>query len=264
MTVGALFFAYNTDDTDYLRLAEYSALQVKRCLGIPSSVITDSDVKSSVFDKTIHLQNEKSGHRYFEDRGFVTKWRNFGRSCAYDLSPYDKTLLLDVDYIIQSNRLRTVLDYSQDFLCYDSAIDVTGIKPNNETFGKYNMPMLWATVIVFGKNKRSEMIFKIMKMVEDNYDHYANLYGFSKSPFRNDYALSIAVSIVSGHIIGKDTAIPWPMINVYPEHSVKKTSNGKFEVQYQNGKRGQRNTLDDQDVHIMGKLHLEELIESEG
>lgn len=266
MTRGALFFAYNTAETDYVRLAEFSARRVKKWLGIPSTLITDSDIKSNCFENIIFAENNNSSMRYFEDRGCSIEWRNFGRNSAFYLSPYDQTLLLDVDYIIDSDRLLSVMNSSYDFLCHDSAIDVTGIKGNNKTFGRFNMPMSWATVIVFNKTHHSKSIFEIMKMVEENYEHYGNLYGFSPSPFRNDYALSIALSVVSGHVVDKTHSIPWPMINVYPENSVTIDETDCFEIEYikrtRTGERLCKNTISNQDLHIMGKSYLEAFVEA--
>jgi len=266
MKTGALLFAYNTDDTDYLKIAEFSAKNIKRWLNIPTTVVTDVEYKSPVFDKIITNTNTKSSKRYFDDRKSVVEWRNSGRCCAYDLSPYDQTLLLDVDYIVASDQLQTVLDTSYEFICPDSAIEVSGTKGDNPTFGKFNMKMFWATVIMFRKTKQSRIIFELIKMIENNFGHYANLYGFPETLYRNDYALSIALSIVSGHLETKNHSMPWPMINIHPEHDVKKIDTDCFEVTYKKTTRTReklmRNKIKNQDIHVMGKSSLEKIIET--
>lgn len=266
MKTGALVFAYNTDGIDYLKIAEFSAKNIKRWLGIPTTVVTDIDYESSAFDEVIVNKNKKSSKRYFDDKKMVVEWRNSGRSHAYDLTPYDQTLLLDVDYIVASNQLQTILNSSYDFLCPDSAIEVSGTKGDNPTFGKFRMKMFWATVIMFRKTKHSQVIFELMKMIENNFEHYANLYGFPKTPYRNDYALSIALSIVSGHLETKNHSMPWPMINVHPEHDVKKIDTDLFEITYKKTTRSReklmRNKIKNQDIHVMGKSSLEKIIEA--
>lgn len=266
MKTGALLFAYNTGDTDYLKIAEFTAKNISRWLGIPTSIVTDDNYESSVFDKVIINQNTKSSKRYFYDRNSSVEWRNSGRSHAYDLTPYDQTLLLDVDYIIASDQLQTVLNSSHDFICPASAIEVSGTKGDSPTFGKFNMRMFWATVIMFRKTVHTQIIFELMKMIENNFSHYANLYGFPETPYRNDYALSIALSVVSGHLETKNHAIPWPMINIHPEHEVKMVDDDCFEVTYKktSGRREKlfRNKIKNQDIHIMGKSSLEKIIEA--
>jgi len=266
MKTGALLFVYNTDDTDYLKIAEFSAKNIKRWLNIPTTVVTDVEYESSVFDKIITNSNTKSSKRYFDDRKSVVEWRNSGRCDAYDLSPYEQTLLLDVDYIIASDQLKAVLDTSYEFICPDSAIEVSGTKGDNPTFGKFNMKMFWATVIMFRKTKQSRIIFELIKMIENNFGHYANLYGFPETPYRNDYALSIALSIVSGHLETQNHSMPWPMINIHPEHEVKKIDTDSFEITYKkttsSREKLMRNKIKNQDIHVMGKSSLERIIET--
>ena len=264
---GILLFAYSTNNIDYLKIAEYCANNAKKWLNLPVTLITDIDNSSKSFDHVILVPNKKSSERNFQDKKQTSKWRNFGRSRAYELSPYDQTLLLDVDYIISSNQLTKIMQSSQEFLCYDSAIECSGTKGSNKQFGKTHMPMFWATVIMFKKTKKCEMIFDIMKIIEENYSHYADLFGFSKTPFRNDYALSIALSIVSGHLVTKEHSIPWPMVNVNPEHKISRIDNNKFQVLYRKSMRGRertcRNMFLNQDLHIMGKSDLERIVEAD-
>jgi len=266
MKTGALLFAFNTNETDYFKMAEFSAKNIKRWLNIPTSVITDDKRKSSVFDNIIINQNTKSSKRYFDDRNSTVEWKNSGRSSAYSLTPYDQTLLLDVDYIVASNQLSTILDSSYEFLCPDSAFELSGTKSNNPSFGKFQMKMFWATVIMFRKTKHSQVIFELIKMIENNFEHYANLYGFPKTPYRNDYALSIALSIASGHLETKTHSIPWPLINIHPEHDVNLVDTDTFEITYIKSTRSRermfRNKVINQDIHVMGKTSMEKIIES--
>lgn len=266
MKTGALLFAFNTGDTDYLKLAKFSAQNIKRWLGLPTTLITDVSCEFSEFDKVITIENKKFSKRYFSDRKTTVEWRNSGRNQAYWLTPYDKTLLLDVDYIVASDQLGVALQHARDFCCYSSVVEISGTKGNNETFSKISMPMFWATAMIFQKTKHSEIIFELMKMVENNYEHYANLYGFAKTPFRNDYALSIALSVACGHRVPTEHSIPWPMINVHPEHVVTKTDTDQFQVEYEKTKNKTekqfKNLLTNQDIHVMGKKWLENIVET--
>ena len=263
---GALLFAFNTGTTDYLKIAEFSARNIKRWLNIPTTVVTDTEFQSDAFDTIIVENNKSASKRYFDDYKSVVEWRNAGRHDAYNLTPYEQTLLLDVDYIVASDQLSRVLNSNKDFLCHDSAIEISGTKGKNTTFGSANMPMYWATVVMFRKTEFSKTVFDLMCMIENNFEHYANLFGFSKQPYRNDYALSIALSIASGHVINNKNTISWPMVNIHPEHEVKKIKTDRYEATYiktdQRGQKMYRNIFDSQDMHVMSKLSLENILEA--
>ena len=57
--------------------------------------------------------------------------------------------------------------------------------------------MLWATVLYFTKNDTAREFFNLVKLVQDNYQYYYNLYNFKMGPYRNDYAISIAYNLLN-------------------------------------------------------------------
>ena len=100
-------------------------------------------------------------------------------------------------------------------------------------------------------------------MIEQNYDHYANLFHFSARPFRNDYAVSMALLLVNGGEY-PDCAIPYPLINV-PDSCNIELDEDTWKLEYTLYENEQlkpkRITVKDQDLHIMGKRNLETLLE---
>ena len=42
LTRGVLIFAFNNEETDYLAMAEWSAKNIRKHLGLPVAVVTDS------------------------------------------------------------------------------------------------------------------------------------------------------------------------------------------------------------------------------
>ena len=94
MTTGALIFARNNEQIDYEAMAHWSARNIERHLGIPTHIVTDDS-------------RTDSGSRHFTDTGTVA-WHNTNRMDAYRLSPWDRTLVLDADYVITSDQLRGV------------------------------------------------------------------------------------------------------------------------------------------------------------
>ena len=95
MTTGALIFAFNNSEIDYLSMAAWSAKRIRRHLNIPVAVVTDSTEHTDVFDKVIQAIPEGSGTRHFTDFGTNVAWHNANRTTAYELTPWDQTLVLE-------------------------------------------------------------------------------------------------------------------------------------------------------------------------
>ena len=210
---GVVIFAYNST-FNYVEIAEVCAALVrKQYFGsspIPVTLITDEfgallQTESPFFHKIIvHTQTgaNKRAFKLGHDSNIeVVDWKNLSRADAYDLSPYDQTLLLDCDYLMFNTNLLSLFDTGIDFTCFKDVLDLTG----NDTFksddrlSKFSIPMLWATAIYFTKCEFSKAVFDMMKTVRDNYAYYAKVYNFSPGTYRNDFALSIAHHALSGY-----------------------------------------------------------------
>ena len=135
-----------------------------------------------------------------------------------------------------------------------------------ETFGTLKTPMWWATVCVFNRSEFVQDVFSAWKMIQDNYNHYANLFQFTPKPFRNDYALSMALLLANGGEY-PDCAIPWPLVNV-PDSCSIDLENNRWTLGYtvyENDQHKQKRiTVQSQDLHIMGKRNLEKLLDLHG
>lgn len=264
MTTGALILAFNNEETDYVAMAAWSACNIRRHLGIPTAIITDcTDAgKLSNFDVVINTQAQTGGTRYFEDYDRTVTWHNAGRTDVYKLTPYDQTLVLDADYVVCSDDLLQVLRAPQDFMCHKSALDLTTGLPfeNLNQFGDYNFPMWWATVMMFRRSNTAQYIFDCMQMVRSNWQHYRDLYGIRQSNYRNDYALSIALGIVSGHTLHV-TDIPWPLYSLLPNTKLSRVYEDSYMVEYTDTEnRPKQMTFSGLDFHAMGKKHLENIV----
>jgi hypothetical protein len=249
MTTGAVIFARNNERIDYVAMAKWSAQNIKRHLGIDTHIVTD-DTRMD------------SGSRHFADAGTVT-WHNTNRMDAYRLSPWDRTLVLDADYVVASDQLRSVLDSDQDFLAHRWAYDVTGLNDFQglNYFGNVRMPMWWATVMVFNRSKQAELIFDAMTMIRNNWTHYRNIYKNTSTTYRNDHALSIALLVVNGHTLDHP-GIPWSLATVTPEHKLTQLSADQYRVDFVNSENKSRWTEIRQDFHAMGKQQLGDIVAS--
>jgi hypothetical protein len=261
MTTGAVIFAYNNEKIDYVGLAAWSAKNIRRHLDIPVCLITDTQPAFNDFDQVI-CTGELSGAntRHFSDVGHVT-WHNLDRMSVYDLTPWDQTLVLDADYVVASNQLQTVLACQENFVCHKDAYDITG-KDTFEglnVFVRYRMPMWWATVMMFRTSERARLIFESMQMIRDNWTHYRNLYANSRSTYRNDHALSIALNIENGHTL-KTTDIPWALASSTPEHRLTQLDQDRYRVDFVTADKRPRWIELNTDFHAMGKQQLGDIV----
>jgi hypothetical protein len=246
MTTGAVIFARNNEQIDYVAMARWSAKNIERHLGIPTHIVTDDAPNTNI--------------RHFTDVGNVT-WHNHNRMDAYRLSPWDRTLVLDADYVVATNQLQSLLEVDQDFLAHRWAYDVTGCNTFEglNYFGANRMPMWWATVMMFRRSQQAELIFDSMQMIKHNWTHYRNLYKNSIVTYRNDHALSIALGIVNGHTLDHNS-IPWSLASLTPEHKLKQLSQDCYRVDFVNTENNPRWIELRQDFHAMGKQQLGEIV----
>lgn len=242
MTTGALIFARNNEQIDYEAMARWSAQNIERHLGIPTHIVTDTAATDNA--------------RHFSDVGAVT-WYNHNRMDAYRLSPWDRTLVLDADYVVASNQLQSLLAADQDFLAHRWAYDVTGCNTFEglNWFGNNRMPMWWATVMMFKKSRHAELIFESMQMIRDHWSHYRNIYKITNSTYRNDHALSIALGMVNGHTLDH-SGIPWALASLTPEHRLTQLDKDRYRVDFVDKQNRPRWIKLQQDFHAMGKQQL--------
>ena len=263
MTRGIVIFAYNNELIDYVAMAAWSARNIHRHLGLPVCVVTDAtDLPAHYeFDQVVNTTKHSEYNRYFSDFADTVTWYNKNRMDAYQLSPWDQTLVLDADYVVASDQLLTLFDSGQDFLAHNRAYDVIGAEPfcSNNTFGRYHMPMSWATVMFFTRSRTANLIFDTMHMIRDNWPHYQDLYGITPATYRNDYALTIAQLIVNGQTLTWPT-IPWPLASVTPSPKVTQQAADQYRVDYINGQGQARWITVTHDFHVMGKRHLGDIV----
>ena len=265
MTTGVMIFAMG-HGIDYVSLAAWNAHRVRQYLDLPVCLVTDQDLVDPVFDHVVQVaSNPTISSRYFADQNGLVAWHNHNRCDALDLSPYDRTLLIDADYVIASDRLRMITDHSADIMCFCTAYDVATGQDlvDLNYFGAHRMPMWWATVIAFSKTPVTRFVFDAWRMVRDNWHHYRDIYSIRDPLFRNDYAMTIALGIVSGHTLKVDS-IPWKMATILPGTEFKLNSApwSEFQIFYRNTDNQLRtqNVFDSTDCHVMAKSQLTKIV----
>lgn len=267
MTRGAILFAFNSPRYDYSSMARFAARRIKHFLNLPVTIVTDKeslniDVDDTTYDQTILVTPDKNN---FRDWG---QWINKGRYMAYELSPYDETLLLDVDYVVNSKKLLKIFDFYDDFCCHNKTSFLMYPNSPQELLSSYSYETLWATVVAFKKTDRAKQIFDCLRMVQENYEHYGNIHSFVGGVFRNDYALTLALKIANGHIDNKRDYIPWNLLHVGKTTRLYKESDDEFDteftVMHENSQRGKSRTeyvtVRDTDFHVMDKSNFLSMI----
>ena len=192
---GVLLYCFNTDSYRYDKIAAKTIPLLRRNLGLEITVVTNDETR-------VHLP-EQEGVNYMvitnQTGNYINQksWHNLDRHRAYELSPYEKTILLDIDYFCYSDYLLTLASTDQDFMVHDKVHDVTG--HDSYKFARNSMiPMVWATVIIFKKTPRAMAIFDMVKYVKERYSYFCDLYRIDFQNFRNDYAFAIALHQLGG------------------------------------------------------------------
>jgi alpha-N-acetylglucosamine transferase len=276
MSNGALIFAHNNSSVDYTRLAVFAATRVKQFLNIPVSIVTDNrkwldeNFYQHPFDKIIEVETEPSSLKVFYDGTMASKkleWKNLSRNRAYDLTPYDRTLVIDSDYILSSSILRSAFEVDADFQIYQKSFDLAGWRDTSsfQRINSYSIPFYWATAFVFEKNNATRSFFDLITYIKSNWDYFKILYGIDSPTYRNDFVFSIAIHIMNGKTNGEfATPLPGTMTYIQDRDILIEMTNTKFKFLVEKKDHlGQYLALktDGIDVHIMNKVSLLRVLE---
>jgi len=215
-TRGILLFAHNNKEMDYAQFAYISGKFAQKQLDVPVSLVSNSGTINwltnstpraiDFFDKIIitdGISSHTDQNRRFNDgsQNFkINKFDNGYRSLCYELSPYDKTLVIDTDLLIMNDRLKNIWDTDTDFMINRVHIDLS-IDRNSSEFEKVSDPSIdfyWATAFYFEKTERTKIFFDLCQHILENYDYYRFIHQIDSSLVRNDYIFSIAIHILGG------------------------------------------------------------------
>ena len=277
-TKGFLIFAQNNSDVDYCKIATFCARRLKKYIDLPITLITDSKEwllnsqpdAVDLFDQIVTAYTDTTQQRRYSDGSLYSKqliWKNLSRVEAYDLSPYDETIILDSDYIVSSDYLAHQFAQENDLALFRHSHDLAQWR-NTESFEFINdqsVPFYWATVVFFRKNKFTESFFELLKHIRKNWGYYRLLYKIDSKMYRNDFAFSIAIHIFNGNIDSPVVAIlPGKKFYTLDKDVMIDVSDDKFKFLLEKEKYlGEYIALKTQgvDVHVMNKYSLLRLID---
>lgn len=235
---GVVIFANNTETVNYIAIAKQAQRLVERFWQLPVTIISDQT-------------SQPRNSRYSIDSNKFEQWNNRGRSSAYDVSPYEQTIVIDCDYLVFDTNLLKVLDTVVDYNIarHNRFVDNEWAQT---TMGPYSLPTLWATVLVFNKTPRARMLFDLVKRIEDNYAYYRKLYNLKETNYRNDYAFTIADVILNGYTQDPANYLPWPIHTVGSPIESLAVDRSRLLLKT----RQQALVLPLQDLHIISKEFL--------
>jgi hypothetical protein len=224
---GIIMFAHNNAEIDYFKLAVVNSFLIQRHLGIKNiTVVTDpasldyaekslgKKVIKQAINNIIVVEKDKefkiANTRIYKDTSHTAKplsFYNVNRCDAYDLSPYEETILLDVDYLILSDTLNQCWGHNEELMLNWRYQDIMYERkdPTLNRLNDFGVTMYWATVVYFRKTPYVESFFNCVKHVRNNPQYYKDLYKWNGTLYRNDYSFSIAAHMMTGF---QDRGIP--------------------------------------------------------
>tara|TARA_B100000941_G_C28482380_1_gene542955 strand:+ start:29 stop:925 length:897 start_codon:yes stop_codon:yes gene_type:complete len=278
---GICLFCYNNEQLDYSRFAILAALYAKKQLDLPVTLITDDGTNewmisqqkkkllSKAFDTTII--SEHNGNRN-PRKHMDSPWTEFNapffnnnKHEVFNLTPYEKTLLIDTDYLICNDFYNHIFDKDDPIALHRYARYIGGDLPyrNEITLNDAGINHWWSTVVYFDQSEEAKLFFDIWSHVKDNWEYYSLLYQFPKMLFRTDFCVSIACHLMNG--LNNDEWVndfnSVPLINMDQKDDIAKINDYNDIVFFKHDRKEQwRNYLDryqDTNLHIMNKRSLD-------
>lgn len=219
---GFLIYAHNNEEIDYGKLAICCSLMIKAnlkenavCLVTDQGTLdwleksVDAKLLEYAFD---HIRvvdyaayTKNSSTKKFLDTNSTIKnltWYNGGRCSAYELSPFDETVIIDSDVLVQDRSLDLVWGNYEDIMINCDALTLEHKTPDLHSVRLDGMgiPMYWATLVYFKKCERAKLLFDLVQHIKEKYEYYQFVYEFPGKLYRNDYAFSIAIHMMNGFL----------------------------------------------------------------
>ena len=276
MDKGVLLFAHNSRQIDYARMAMVSGGLAKKHLKVPVSLVTDdstiawmkeSNIHSKavdLFDKIICVQRpETVQNRSLHDGNerIVAPFNNSNRPNVYELTPYNRTLLIDSDYFIFSNNLSNYWDVDSDILISPEYNDIVGkqrIGYHDVYISDTGVKLLWATTVMFTKNENTKIFFDLVEHIRKNYSKFADIFRFDNRIYRNDISFSLARHILYGFETDDDYSLPPVLSSIDRDLVYDVDTDGKITFLLNNnlGNSFTVASVKDKDIHIMNKASI--------
>jgi hypothetical protein len=227
--------------------------------------------QSTIFDQIIKIENTSTyNQKRFNDGTLSSKfleWKNLARNSVYNLTPYDRTLVIDSDYVINSSLLSSALFSDHTFQIYKDCFSLASWRDTTEftRINQYSIPFYWATTFIFEKTLEVKSFFSIVEYIKSNWQYFRTLYSIEVPTFRNDFAFSIAIHLMNTKTSGMFAEeLPGKMLYISDRDLLISITDKKmkFLIEKENH-LGEYTAVSmrDTDIHIMNKLSLSRFID---
>lgn len=275
MKNGILIFAHNSRSVDYAAMALISGGLAKKHLGMPVSLVSDPSTvewmrESNILEKAsqifeniiiVNRPNTENQRRLNDgDLSSLVPFLNSNRASAWDLTPYDRTLLIDSDFLIFSNKLNNYWNLDFDIMIGDSINDIYSgqrLGYNDTYISDVGVKLLWATTVMFTKNETSKTFFETVNFIKENYNYYADIFRFDSRQYRNDIAFSVAKHILDGFETREEGNLP-PVLTLLDKDQLIEVNDSKLTLLI-NSKLDSNYcaaSIEGVDIHIMNKQSI--------
>ena len=209
--VGFLLYNIPTPTVDYTKIATICVRHLKHHMpNIPVAVCGEAVDGADI---VIPIDSVKQNQRTYVHKSQTHRetWYNLTRDRSLDITPFERTVLLDSDYIVQSNQLELLFTCNSPIMMYDSIYNIKEDLVETEYLGNTQIPLKWATVLAFDHSDISHELFALWQKALANYKYYELLYHWrGDGTVWNDKAITIAhQQLTNYNSASKQYIIPW-------------------------------------------------------
>jgi len=273
MNKGVILFAHNNRQIDYARMSILCAKLANKNLGVPVSLVSDPSTvewmkESKIFEEAANLfdniiithRPEDGNMKNYCDGKNITPapFSNGNRFSVYDVTPYDRTLLIDTDYLVMTNDLNQYWDVDAELMMAPRYNDIMGIERVgylDKNISETGIQMYWATTVMFTKSEDTKVFFDLVELIKEKYKMFADVFRFDYRIYRNDIAFSIAKHILNGYQTVKEYNLP-DVFSVADKDILHDVSKGNLKFLIADKDRYVAASVKNKDVHIMNKYSI--------
>jgi hypothetical protein len=216
--------------------------------------IAQAGIDLKLFDQIITSDGFTAQVKRYHDE--LLTFQNFDRCQAWDLTPYDETIIIDTDVVVQSTMLNKLWGSAHNMIACQKSRHVLG-HPHTEFdyVSPHGVKFFWATEFYFRKNDESQLFFETCKWIKDNYWWHAKIHDFDSRLVRNDFLWSLAIHYLGG-AAGSDwmPIMPWTLPYSMDRGMILELTDRSVVLGHESN---QLCRVTGKDVHVMNKIDLQ-------
>jgi hypothetical protein len=250
---GVLLFSFDNQEIQYSKMALECAGRIRHFLDLPVVVVSDKPIGGI---ETILAKPPSDNPRYYQDYKDNLHFLNGNRCLAYDLSPFEETMVMDIDYVLQSSFLSNIDSGYHGLRIAKRAWFINETEPPSDMqeLGPDGLEMWWATLICFNRSLVAQTFFLVWKQILTDYQFYIDSMGLSAGLVRNDFAVTLALNRLFAGSIPSEIDMPLALPTLTNRNQVTSL----WPVTFLKGE--EKIPIPHIDVHVMHKKSLLEVL----